>query len=39
MVGKLYPTDDDAVAEQAFAEFGRALPKAEQIRLKTKLPR
>ncbi|MCE9608568.1 MAG: CHAT domain-containing protein, partial [Planctomycetia bacterium] len=36
-LGKLYPGDDDAVAETAFAEFSRAVPLSESIRVKAKL--
>lgn len=33
-LGKLYPTDDDAVTDQAFAEFQRSVPLSESFRLK-----
>lgn len=33
-LGRLYPTDDDAVAEQAFAGIARAVPQAEAMPLK-----
>lgn len=33
-LGKLYPTDDDAVTDQAFAEFQRTVPQSESLRLK-----
>lgn len=36
-LGKLYPGDDDSVAETAFAEFSRAVPQAESFRVKSKL--
>ena len=37
-LGKLYPTDDEEVADQAFAEFSRAVPQSESFRLKPPLP-
>lgn len=36
--GKLYPTDDETVAETAYAEFLRAVPQAEQLKMRAKLP-
>jgi hypothetical protein len=36
-LGKLYPGDDDSIAETAFAEFVRAVPQAESLRVKAKL--
>ena len=36
-LGKLYPGDDDSIAETAFVEFVRAVPQAESFRVKTKL--
>lgn len=36
-LGKLYPGDDDSVAETAYAEFARAVPLSESFRVKSKL--
>jgi len=36
-LGKLYPGDDDSVAETAYAEFARAVPQSQSFRVKQKL--
>lgn len=36
-LGKLYPGDDDSVAENAYAEFARAVPQSQSFRVKQKL--
>jgi hypothetical protein len=37
-VGKMYPTDQDEVAENAYAEFLRAVPQTELLKSRVKLP-